>query len=114
MKKQTLTEKTIYDFVAKNYGKSEADDPSWNISALAEAIDTHQKAPEFYMVIACFRNSIRDNLEIVDYNLSFDDAQDLALNIQYPKPNSPFNDEDWELDVREPNYIKIVPQATKL
>lgn len=27
-----------------------------------------------YMVVASFSNSIRDNLEIVDYNLTFDEA----------------------------------------
>lgn len=27
--------KEIYDWVAKNFGESEADDPSWNIEALS-------------------------------------------------------------------------------
>ena len=29
-------QKDIYNWVAKNFGKSEADDPSWSIEALAE------------------------------------------------------------------------------
>ena len=29
-------QKDIYNWVASNYGKSEADDPSWSIDALAE------------------------------------------------------------------------------
>lgn len=37
------TEKVIYNFVLGNYGESEADDPSWDISALAEAIDDFNK-----------------------------------------------------------------------
>lgn len=36
----------IYEWVKQNYGESEADDPSWNIEALAEEITKHQH--EFY------------------------------------------------------------------
>lgn len=31
-----LLEKNIYEWVKKNFGQSEADDPSWNIEALAK------------------------------------------------------------------------------
>lgn len=31
-------EKRIYKWVAENYGQAEADDPSWNIEGLAEAV----------------------------------------------------------------------------
>lgn len=31
-----LLEKNIYEWVKKNFGQSEADDPSWNIKALAK------------------------------------------------------------------------------
>lgn len=34
-------EKIIYEWVKTNYGKSEADDPSWNIKALADELDKH-------------------------------------------------------------------------
>jgi len=33
------TEAFIYDWVVDNFGESEAEDPSWNIHALAQAID---------------------------------------------------------------------------
>ena len=32
----------IYEWVKKNFGESEADDPSWNIEALAEELNKHQ------------------------------------------------------------------------
>ena len=32
----------IYNWVAKNFGESEADDPSWSIEALAEELAKHQ------------------------------------------------------------------------
>lgn len=34
-----LTEWTIYNWVKENYGESEANDPSWNMKALATVID---------------------------------------------------------------------------
>lgn len=30
---------TIYEWVAENYGQNEADDPSWNIEALADRLN---------------------------------------------------------------------------
>lgn len=33
--------KIIYNWVADNFGQSEADDPSWNIDALAGELDRH-------------------------------------------------------------------------
>ncbi len=35
----SVTEAIIYDWVAKTFGESEAEDPSWNISELAKVID---------------------------------------------------------------------------
>lgn len=109
----TDTAKLIYDFVAENYGKDEADEPSWSIPHLADAIDNRTG---LYMVIASFRSSIRDNYEIVGHNLSLEDAKQLCLDIQFAgmDENSMYNNEDWELDYRDKNYIKIVPQAVRI
>ena len=38
----TTVEKTIYSFVVRNFGESEANDPSWDISALADEINNIQ------------------------------------------------------------------------
>jgi hypothetical protein len=35
------TQKLIYKWVKENFGKSEAEDPSWNIEELANYIDEH-------------------------------------------------------------------------
>lgn len=43
--KDKLT-KIIYEWVKANFGENEADDPSWNIEALAEELAKHQH--EFY------------------------------------------------------------------
>ena len=44
MKKQF--EKIIYNWVKKNFGESEAEDPSWDIEALAEELAKHFKKGE--------------------------------------------------------------------
>lgn len=36
-------ETIIYEWVKQNFGESEADDPSWNIEALAEELAKHQQ-----------------------------------------------------------------------
>ena len=36
----------IYEWVAKNYGQSEADDPSWNIEALADHLSKTDIKPD--------------------------------------------------------------------
>ena len=38
----TTVEKTIYRFVARNFGEPEANNPSWDISALANEINNIQ------------------------------------------------------------------------
>lgn len=34
-----IIESAIFNWVSDNFGNSEAEDPSWNIEALSEAID---------------------------------------------------------------------------
>lgn len=54
-KEVSVTETIIYDWVVEHFGESEAEDPSWNIHALAEAIDENwnenykQKYPVRYL-----------------------------------------------------------------
>lgn len=42
----TTTEKTIYNFVLNHYGESEANDPSWDISLLAQVIDESKEGED--------------------------------------------------------------------
>lgn len=101
------TAELIKTWVAENFGQSEVDDPSWNIEALADYIDENQEPkhlePEFYMVIAGFEDCVRENLEVVDYNLTLKEAKKLASTIQ--------NNDDEFIDV---DVVKIVPQAEKI
>lgn len=66
----------IYDWVRYNFGDSEAEDPSWNIDLLVD--DVFQEADDIplYMVICEFEESEIFNVEIVDYNLTKEDAEE--------------------------------------
>lgn len=63
-----------------------------------------------YMVVASFSNSIRDNLEIVDYNLTFDEANEIAVDLAMH--DKIYDNEDWELD--KSTGAKIIQQATRI
>ena len=95
------TAELIRTWVAENFGQSEADDPSWNIEALADYIDKNQE-PTHFMVVANYRTTIRENLEIVDYNLTYDEAVDLRDELLR-------DDDDINLDADKP--VRIVAQC---
>ena len=97
----TNTAEIIKTWVAENFGQSEVDDPSWNIEALANYIDENQK-PKLFMVVANYRNTIRENLEIVDYNLTYDEAVELRAKLLR-------DDDDINLDADKP--VRIVAQC---
>lgn len=42
---------TIYEWVKQNFGESEADDPSWNIEALAEELSKSSLIHDIYRAI---------------------------------------------------------------
>ena len=54
-----------------------------------------------YMIIGIYKNSIRNNLEIIDYNLELSEAQDqvTTLRSQHAENNID-GGEDWELDTK--------------
>lgn len=61
---------------------------------------------DLYMVIASFRNAIRNNLEIVDYNLTLREAEQVRDKL------SELVDEDWQLD--DDFKIRIVEQGEEI
>lgn len=64
-------EKWIYKWVADNYGASEADDPSWNIRALAEELNEHiyeiyRDVEHRYLVEDCKYIAEQEDIELTD------------------------------------------------
>ena len=69
---------------------------------------------KIYMLVACFVKSIRNNLEIVDYNLTYAEAKMLLEN--YKKQSRKETGSDWELDLMTDGEIaiKIVEQKERM
>lgn len=69
---------------------------------------------KIYMLVACFVKSIRNNLEIVDYNLTYSEAKMLMAN--YKKQSRKETGSDWELDLMTDGEIaiKIVEQKERM
>lgn len=65
-----------------------------------------------YMVIGAYKNSIRDNLEIIDYDLTYEQAQKIVKDLteQHASGNIEGGD-DWELDI---GYLKIFEQKERI
>lgn len=68
-----------------------------------------------YMLVGSYENSIRNNLEIIDYNLDKETAEAMKVDLimQQSMGDTP---EDWLLDtnVRGELDIKIVKQTEEL
>ena len=67
---------------------------------------------DFYMVIASFENAIRDNWEIVDFNLSKKEAEALVSDIQWAHGHKDV-EEDWTIEDNG-GMIKIVKQGEEI
>lgn len=72
---------------------------------------------DLYMLVGSYKNSIRNNLEIIDYNIELSEAQDqvATLKSQHAENNID-GGEDWELDTKVNGdlAVSIVKQQRKL
>lgn len=68
-----------------------------------------------YMLVGSYENSIRNNLEIIDYNLDKETAESMKADLILQQ-NTGDTPEDWLLDtnVRGELDIKIVQQTEEL
>lgn len=69
------------------------------------------KKEKRYMVIACFVSSIRDNWEIIDFNLTMDEAKRVMSIYKARSSKGPTS--GWTLDLMADGYsaIKIIEQS---
>lgn len=71
---------------------------------------------DLYMIIGNYKNSIRNNLEIIDYNLELSEAQDQIATLRSQHAENNIDNEDWELDTKVNGDLAvfIVKQQNKL
>lgn len=70
---------------------------------------------KLYMVLATYQNSIRNNIEVVDYNLTKEQAESLKTDLNLEQENGEI-DEDWLIDVSIHGdlEIKIMEQNERM
>lgn len=69
----------------------------------------HKMKENLYMVIASYQNSIRNNLEIVDYNLTLDEAKKLSNKLEEEQ-----EDDEIDEDLLADGGFKIVKQGERI
>lgn len=67
---------------------------------------------DLYMVIVSFENGIRNNWEIVDFNLSKKEAEAVVSDMQWAQRHDDL-DEDWRIEDNG-DMIKIVKQGQEI
>lgn len=93
--------KFIYNWVAKNFGTSEANDPSWSIKALA-----HDLADEFFKIKEAeeLENIKEDVLAVAEMNnieLTEKEAYDVADDYRYSEAYCARDNEAIEWFIRD-------------
>lgn len=72
------------------------------------------KKMKLYMIVAGYQNSIRNNFELVDFNLSKEQAENIKRNLVFSQKFDEI-DEDWLIDEENGDLcIKIIEQAERI
>jgi hypothetical protein len=94
---EKLLHKAIYEWVKENFGQSEADEPSWNIEALAKALSHGILKYDIYRAVE--RDYLREDCKMIaeEYNIELTDKEvevavdEFADSEAYAEANT----EDW-------------------
>lgn len=77
-------------------------------------MDKKQILKELYMVVATYEISTRANLEIVDYNLSKDEAETLVSDLRLAQAHNEV-EEYWLIDdIESKTGLRIVKQGERI
>lgn len=80
---KSVIEQLIYNWVEKNFGKSEADDPSWSIEALAEELDKHFHELYWQQELEYIKEDVANFLDGLDeHQLTDEQLYNVAENIR--------------------------------
>lgn len=90
----------IYKWVAKNFGESEADDPSWSIDALAEELAKHFYEMYWKQELEYLKEDVENYAE-GKYNLTEQQMYNVADKIRNSEWYCSINPEDLEYYIRE-------------
>lgn len=91
----------IYDWVAKNFGESEADDPSWDIDALADELNNHFHEMYWQQELEYLKEDVDNYAKRNNYELTEQQAYQVADDIRNSEWYCCINPEDLEFYVQE-------------
>lgn len=95
-------EKIIYNWVEKNFGTSEAEDPSWDIKALAEEINKHFHELYWQQELEYIKEDVEYYVnEYGEYELTDKQMYAVADKIRNSEWYCSINPEDIEYYVKE-------------
>ena len=94
--------KIIYNWVAKNFGESEAEDPSWNIEALAEELDNHFHELYWQQELEYLKEDVENYIDgLNEYELTEKQMYNVADKIRNSEWYCSINPEDMEYYIKE-------------
>lgn len=93
--------KIIYNWVADNFGQSEADDPSWSIDALAEEIDRHFHDLWWEEEMKYLEEDVKTYAHDHDIKLTEQQIHDVAEDIRLSEWYCSINPEEIERYIKE-------------
>lgn len=94
--------KIIYNWVADNFGESEAQDPSWDIKALAEEIGKHQHELYWQQELEYLKEDVEYYVnEHDEYELNEQQMYAVADKIRNSEWYCSINPEDMEYYINE-------------
>ena len=93
--------KIIYNWVAKNFGESEAEDPSWSIEALAEELNKHQHELYWAQELEYLKEDVENFIDGTEYKLSEQQKYNVADKIRNSEWYCSINPEDMEYYIKE-------------
>lgn len=92
----------IYKWVADNFGQSEADNPSWNIEALAEELTKHFHELYWQQELEYLKEDVENYLDgLNEYELTEQQMYNVADKIRNSEWYCSINPEDIEYYVKE-------------
>lgn len=97
--KDKLT-KIIYEWVKANFGENEADDPSWNIEALAEELAKHQHELYWQQELEYLKEDVENYAE-GNYELTEQQVYNVADRIRNSEWYCSINPEDMEYYIKD-------------
>lgn len=94
--------KIIYDWVKRNFGESEADDPSWSIEALAEELNKHFHELYWQQELEYLKEDVENYVDgLNEYELTEQQKYAVADKIRNSEWYCSINPEDMEYYIKE-------------